>query len=296
MKNISIHLIIVIAFLINGCGITTNKDSKEIDWNGTWRYSWDGGANYGGTPIFASYILTIKDGVCSIEAVGYQLDCHLECRGEINGSEYLLFYKSVVDNQDFSCNQFDKTEPLIVLIEKNGFLKIKETQLAFSEDITKIVFEKKDENLAEPVTTPKDPIELIRERFKHINDNISSYIVKKVDSPEMSTEGGELTFYSKENTIMKMTLQLYGEMGNKATDYYYFDNELFFIYDKLENYDNPIYIEGSKVEETLENRYYFENNKLIKWLDTNKKEQNPTKMKKISQKLIDEANELRNYY
>lgn len=294
--NRNVFFVLAITILLYSCGSSSNSENKEIEWNGTWNYSFDGGTTNGGTGIFADYILTIDGENCKLEADGYQLGCHLNLRGQNDVTEFKLFYKSVADDLEVGCSNFDKTEPILVLTEKNGFLIIKESQLGFSEDLTKIVFEKSENGSSTTSESTTDPIELIKERFKTINDNASTYKDKSVDITDMSSEGGILTFYSKDNKIMKMNLKLAFEMGNSSTEYYFWDNELFFIYDKIENYDMPMYIEGSKVKETLENRYYFKDDKLIKWLDTNKNEKSATEMNEKSQKLVDGANKLKNYF
>ncbi len=69
--------------LLYSCGNLSNNENntnKEVAWSETWEYYWDGGENVGGTPICASYVLTIDGEDCKLEADGYQLGCHLCCR------------------------------------------------------------------------------------------------------------------------------------------------------------------------------------------------------------------------
>ncbi len=265
-KNNLVFIIIII--LLYSCGSSTNNENKKTEWNGTWEYLWDGGANVGGTPIWASYVLTIDGENSKLELDGYQLGCHLSCRGDDKGVEYVIFYKEVIDDLDISCNDFDKTEPLIILIEKNGFLKIKESQLYFPEDIAEIVFEKLEGNTTsntEKDNKTTDPIELIRERFKIINDEISSYTTKSV-TLEIS-EGQDIIGYYDDGELKKITTKAYGSMGVFTSEYYFWDGELFFLYSIDNYYDEPM---SGNVVEKIENRYYIKNSKIIKWLDSDK--------------------------
>ncbi len=142
------YLIFGLIFLFAGywgCGTSTDDKTKEINWDGTWIYVSGGGETAGGTAIWAGWAITIDGDNCSIEANGYQLSYNITCRGEKKGNEYVIFYKQIVDGEQL-IGDFDKTEPLIVLTEKNGFLITKNTQLTFLEpDISKIVFERDEQ-------------------------------------------------------------------------------------------------------------------------------------------------------
>ena len=281
MKKNNLIYIIVITILLYSCGNSTNNESnenKDVEWNGSWNYEWDGGTTNGGTPIWASYVLTIDGENCTLEADGYQLGCHLNCRGENNGEEYVVFYKNVIDDFDMSCGNYDKTEPLFTLTEKNGFLIIKESQLSFSEDILEVVFEKSNNNNTsntEINNKTTDPIELIRERFKIINDEISSYTIKNV-SIENGSEGGEITAFYDDGELRKITSLTGGSMGYFTSEYYFWNGELFFLY-HVDNYYDPDKPMSGDVVEKIESRYYINNSKIIKWLDNDKKEVSSSK-------------------
>ena len=59
-------------------------------------------------------------------------------------------------------------------------------------------------------------------------------------------------------------------MGKLIEEYYFWDNELFFVFTKDYSYDMPMYMDDSKVAQIDENRYYIHHEKLIRWLDPNK--------------------------
>jgi len=295
MKKNNLIYLIILTVLFYSCNNSTNNESnenKEIDWNGTWSFDYSDGETAGGTPIWASFVLTIKGEDCKIEADGYQLGCHLSCRGEVKGNEYLFFYKNVIDDLDISCGDFDKTEPLFVLSEKNGFLLLKESQLYFSDDISKVVFEKKDngisDNLKENTTT--DPIELIRERFKIVNDNISSYSTKSASIEQ--SEGGDIIGYYDGSDLKKIAVKGYGSMGYFTSEYYFWNGELFFLFETDNYYDIDDPMSG-EVTQKIERRYYIENSKIIKWLDNDKKEVSSSKFSDMEKNINERVSSLK---
>jgi hypothetical protein len=64
----------------------------------------------------------------------------------------------------------------------------------------------------------------------------------------------------------------YGETGRTVEEFYYWDGAFIFVFRKQLTYDKPL---SGKVVRTEEQRFYFENNKLIKWINEEKKEVPP---------------------
>ncbi len=86
-----------------------------------------------------------------------------------------------------------------------------------------------------------------------------------------SSEGGELTGYFEKDSIRKIVAIYAGEMGKSITEYYFKNNKLFFVFITDSLYDKPFYMTGYKVNNVEENRYYFFNDTLIKWLGKSNK-------------------------
>ena len=63
---------------------------------------------------------------------------------------------------------------------------------------------------------------------------------------------------------MKLVVNHYGEMGSTLEEYYYSDSKLIFVFEKVSHYNKPM---SGKVVRTVENRYYFDNENLIRWID-----------------------------
>jgi hypothetical protein len=117
-----------------------------------------------------------------------------------------------------------------------------------------------------------DPIQTIREQYATINKSAARYKSVKKDLSGFSAEGGTLVAYFDGPKLMKIVASHYGESGKAVEEYYYWDDQLIFVYRKDSNYDKP----GSqKVVRTAENRFYFSNDRLVRWLDKNAKQIEP---------------------
>lgn len=125
----------------------------------------------------------------------------------------------------------------------------------------------------------ENQIKEIRKHYKEIHENHQSYDSTSIDLEGESTEGGEITYYTKENNLKLMSVWLYFETGKNKIEFYYHNDELFFIFNARYNYNRPMYWDKSTAEENgddesfepskstiAENRYYFNQNKLIRWI------------------------------
>lgn len=189
----------------------------------------------------------------------------------------------------YSCQnkkiETSKKDSLTTKIEhKEKEIKLKELELKekeLSNSLNK--FKKKKENpenksaLINQKKIKKNPIKddkvilNIRNVFKTINNNINQYEVKKIYLDE-SSEGGELLAYLKNGKIKKLEVKQYGHMGQWLFDYYFSDEQLVFAFSQNIKYNKPATMEGSKISERKENRYYFHKYLLYKWLDPNNEE------------------------
>jgi hypothetical protein len=118
--------------------------------------------------------------------------------------------------------------------------------------------------------TEEELVLKIREQFKTTNTNLDTYLQVQKDIYSESVEGGTMTLYQTNNETVLMHCEFYGEGGNIKEDFYYWNDELYFVYTVREGYDRASYLTGSQVVETVENRYYFNNGKMIRWLDKTK--------------------------
>ncbi len=63
--------------------------------------------------------------------------------------------------------------------------------------------------------------------------------------------------------------KFYGETGQAREEYYFWDDRLFFVLRVESRYDKPL---SGKVVSKSEERFYFADDALIRWLDPAKKE------------------------
>lgn len=112
----------------------------------------------------------------------------------------------------------------------------------------------------------EDPIQSVRRQYAQINRSASKYKKVKKDLSGFSTEGGVLVAYFDGSAIMKIVATFYGETGKASEDYYYRDNKLIFVLRTDYRYNKPL---SGKVIRTTVNRFYFGNDKLIRWIDEN---------------------------
>ncbi len=118
-------------------------------------------------------------------------------------------------------------------------------------------------------------ITYIRTQYKAVNELCKKITPISLDADNESTEGGELLGYKGEEAIIKIQSTYYGETGKLVTEYYYNEASLFFVFSSSFDYNVPIYdTESFDLSKSviIENRYYFKDAKLIKWLDREKKE------------------------
>jgi hypothetical protein len=124
----------------------------------------------------------------------------------------------------------------------------------------------------------------IKNQFKKINVEINSYNKVHKDVYEESSEGSSLdAFYDNKSNIKKSIGTFYGETGKIYIEYYYTDErKVFFIFSKETNYLKPIFLDSSgKIKSVVENRYYFYNENLFKWISNSKINSHVSKKFKI---------------
>ena len=109
-----------------------------------------------------------------------------------------------------------------------------------------------------------EAISSIRQRYAAINQNLPKCKTVKKKLSGFSTEGGELIAYSEGSALRKIVARFYGETGRALEEYYYWDDQLQFVYRKEDRYSEPM---SGKVTNTTETRFYFDKGELIRWLD-----------------------------
>ena len=168
-------------------------------------------------------------------------------------------------SQSNNDNQDTLQEKELELTKKE--LELKERELKLKEgELSKL----QEAPVKDKTQTEEEIISDIREKFGAINYNINSYSVVKKPLMDKSTEGGEIQAFFKGEELKKVIVTYYFEMGKLIEEYYFWETNLFFIFKQEHSYNMPMYMEGSEVESVSEYRFYFDSDKLIRWLDPTK--------------------------
>jgi hypothetical protein len=115
----------------------------------------------------------------------------------------------------------------------------------------------------------EDPIASIRQHYAEINRSAARYKKVKKELSGFSTEGGQLIAYFHGPNLMKIGAIFYGESGKAAEEYYYWDGKLIFVLRTDYAYTKPF---SGKVARTEVSRFYFNDDKLIRWIDESGKQ------------------------
>ena len=114
----------------------------------------------------------------------------------------------------------------------------------------------------------EEKIKAIRTKYAQIEKALKDCRQVKRDLPGESAEGGELTAWFRDRSVTKLSALFYGESGKALEEYYFWDSELIFVFRVESHYTQPM---SGVVKTKTEDRFYFADGKLIRWLDADKK-------------------------
>jgi hypothetical protein len=112
-------------------------------------------------------------------------------------------------------------------------------------------------------------VKTIRAYYSEIEGSLKNCKQVKRDLPDESTEGGELTAYLKDSSVRKVSAKFLGEMGNALMEYFFWENQLIFVLRVESHYTKPM---SGVVKTKTEERFYFADGTLIRWLDAHNKD------------------------
>jgi hypothetical protein len=107
-------------------------------------------------------------------------------------------------------------------------------------------------------------IQKIRQHYATINRSTAKYRKVKKELSGFSAEGGQMIAYFDGQNLMKIDAKFFGESGRAAEEYYFWDGKIIFVLRTDYAYSKPF---SGKVVRTEVSRFYFDNDKLIRWLD-----------------------------
>ncbi len=129
---------------------------------------------------------------------------------------------------------------------------------------------------------PEDMIANINKEQAKIDAKLADYTLRSVDDI-VSQDHGVIKGYYKEKEVKKVVAEHYGEKGRKFDAFYFDDGMLImvvseeYIYNRSMKYTeevarasgDSVWYDDSKTKREV-NKYYFDDNKLIKWTGANK--------------------------
>lgn len=122
--------------------------------------------------------------------------------------------------------------------------------------------------------TETEKITEIRAWYKEIVSELDSYEKEMIEDSEQSAEGGMIYYYLNGDAIKMIKAEYYGESGNVKFSYYFRKGKLFFMFRERKSYDVPIYVDESGKGTMEEDRFYFYDDVMIRWLDKEKNKVN----------------------
>lgn len=119
----------------------------------------------------------------------------------------------------------------------------------------------------------EDSVEIRIKEIRRECDRINSAKLKVVqeDINDQSAEGGILKKNYDSNTLRKAVFTFFGETGQSRSEGYLLNGEVIFVLQTEERYKAPIYMGKTETKSLEENRFYFKNEKLIRWIDNDGK-------------------------
>lgn len=157
-----------------------------------------------------------------------------------------------------------------------GNVHCKSSTLSVSRKDTIRIKESLNEGDIEPNEYLKERLKPIQANFKRINSITKWTSVKKKNIEGESTEGGEATYYYKNNRLEKVIARHYGETGQALIEYYLLNGKLSFVFEKDYEYNRPLFYDKKAMKENndteafdfekseiIETRNYFEGGSLL---------------------------------
>ncbi len=123
----------------------------------------------------------------------------------------------------------------------------------------------------------------IRQQYAAINARAARYRKVKKELSGFSLEGGELIAYFDGAAIVKIVARHFGEAGNTVEEYYYRNGQLIFVYEKVSLYNRPL---SGQVVNVVENRFYFNDDDLIRWIGEKGKQVQVSEEYRLKEKVL----------
>jgi hypothetical protein len=115
----------------------------------------------------------------------------------------------------------------------------------------------------------EEKVKSIRAKYAAIEKQLKDCRQVKRDLPDESAEGGELIAYLKDSSLRKLSARLFGETGKVLEEFFFADGQVIFVFRGETRYTEP---NSGVVKSKTEQRFYFADGKLIRWLNPDNKD------------------------
>ncbi|MBN2089799.1 hypothetical protein JW964_09300 [candidate division KSB1 bacterium] len=135
------------------------------------------------------------------------------------------------------------------------------------------------------IAQEEQQIKQIRAEYALLKNAISTFQRDSTAAPDSVLLDGDAFYYQdQQKNIRLVELRLQRTDGRQHHEYYFKNNKLFFVYKEIQAYNAPFWMtdeifkqQGNELYDPqktkiFENRFYFHENKLIRWLNPEKKQ------------------------
>ena len=105
-------------------------------------------------------------------------------------------------------------------------------------------------------------------KYGYIHLNYKHFIKKERIIEGISAEGTQAEYYYDNNSLKLVKLDILGEMGKEAKEYYFDNDKVFLILIKETSYNAPMYAKefNKNLSKTVTKELYFANKHLVKFI------------------------------
>ncbi len=112
----------------------------------------------------------------------------------------------------------------------------------------------------------KQELSTISRRVRNLDNRIQKSKKREKNIFGESAEGGKITGYFKDDVILKIVSEFFGETGKSKAEYYFYKNKPFFIRSAYSEYQQSINERREPIiQSIILEEYYSFNNKLKCW-------------------------------
>lgn len=121
--------------------------------------------------------------------------------------------------------------------------------------------------LARPLAGQEEErVAVVRELYGRVQAGLEAYEVEAKEYRRMPGSG-TVTIHREGDALRKMTVTFEADGLDRRTEYFFWDDAIFFVFEREENYPLPEWGEVDPADYgPREDRYYFDGETIVRWL------------------------------